>query len=189
MLTVAGKQITKEYYSSYPKYSYYFGCSTGGRQGLQAAQMYPDDFDGISAGAAAADCNNLVSWTGAFYLYTGTPSMTTFVTERQWTAIHNEVLRQCDGLDGVLDGIIEDPDLCNFNPDLLLCGSSSNDTSCLTPVQANTVRLALSPLYGEDGKLLYPAMQPGSEEEAFTWVYSGEVPLITEVRCIPRLTS
>jgi hypothetical protein len=88
--------------------------------------------------------------------------------------IHNEVLKQCDGLDGVLDGIIEDPTICDFRPEAIMCSSTTNSTDCLTPKQVDIVRGVLSPYYGEDGKLIYPAMQPGSEVYAVQKLYAGK---------------
>lgn len=62
-----GKQITQEYYGEAHKKSYYLGCSTGGRQGFKAVQSYPDDFDGVVAGAPAIDMAYLTSWSASFY--------------------------------------------------------------------------------------------------------------------------
>jgi feruloyl esterase len=153
--------------------SYYLGCSLGGRQGIKAAEMFPDDFDGIVAGSPALDFNNLASWRASFFTITGSINSTDFIAASTWTnLIHNEILNQCDGLDGVIDGIIEDPDLCNFIPDTLLCHYKT-PPDCLTPVQVEMVRKIFSPLYGEDGKLIYPAMQPGSEDMAISKLYAG----------------
>ena len=85
---------------------------------------------------------------------------------------HDEILHQCDGLDGVIDGIIEDPGLCDFCPKALLC-TNSTTTHCLTLGQVSKVRETFSPLSGEDGRLIYPAMQPGSEVLAVQKLYAG----------------
>jgi feruloyl esterase len=94
--------------------------------------------------------------------------------------IHQEILNQCDGIDGVVDGIIEDPTLCQFRPEALLCASgSTNSTSCLTSEQVRAVRAAFTDYYGVDGALIYPRMQPGSEIEAqFVYYATGADPLI-----------
>jgi feruloyl esterase len=90
-------------------------------------------------------------------------------------AVHEDVMKQCDGIDGYVDGIIEDPLLCDYRPESLICGANATDTStCLTGVQAETVRGVFSGLYGENGALVYPRMQPGSELEAAYIVYNGE---------------
>lgn len=88
--------------------------------------------------------------------------------------IHNEVLKQCDGIDGVVDGIIEDPNLCDFHPETLLCTDANSKADCLSSIQVEKVRKILSPLYSDDGNLLYPAMQPGSEVLAVTKLYAGK---------------
>ncbi|KAH8893014.1 tannase and feruloyl esterase [Thozetella sp. PMI_491] len=163
---VVGKQISAAFYREVHKKSYYLGCSTGGRQGFKSAQSFPDDFDGIVAGAPAIDFNNLNSWSEHFFLLTGAPGSPSFVPSSLWATVHQDILSQCDGLDGYVDGIIEDPLLCDYRPESLICApgtSAANSTTCLTGTQAATVRAIFSPLYGVNGTLVYPRMQPGSE--------------------------
>lgn len=170
---LAGKELTERFYKKPHHKSYYLGCSLGGRQGFKASEMFPHDFDGIVAGSSALDFNNLVSWRASFLPITGTVNSSNFIEAATWiTLIHNEILNQCDDLDGVMDGIIEDPSLCNFRPEALLCVKDMVK-NCLTPVQVEVVRKVLSPLYGVDGKLVYPAMQPGSEILAVQKLYAG----------------
>ena len=143
--------------------------------------MFPDDFNGIFAGTPAVDFNNLYSWRANFYPITGSINSSDFITASSWqTLIHNEVLRQCDGLDGVMDGIIQDPNLCVFRPEAIMCTGNSS-TNCLTPTQVEKVRQIFSPLYGSDGKLIYPAMQPGSEIVSATGLYAGVPWLLSQV--------
>ena len=180
------------YTKSFEK-SYYLGCSLGGRQGIKAAMMFPRDFDGIVAGSPALDFNNLASWRASFFPITGPIGSPDFIAASTWTTlIHNEVLNQCDGLDGVMDGIIEDPNLCHFRPETLQCATDTL-TNCLTSAQVEKVRKIFSPLYGEDGKLIYPAMQPGSEIMAVQKLYAGRPFSYSEVthraQPIPLLSS
>ncbi|EZF89027.1 hypothetical protein H110_00507 [Trichophyton rubrum MR1448] len=169
-----GKEVVAQYYNRPHRKSYYIGCSLGGRQGFQSAVKFPEDFDGIVAGAPGLDFNNLVSWRASFFPVTGSVESPDFITPKAWkTFIHREVLRQFDGIDGVMDGIIEDPSLCRFNADALLC-KPGEKTNCLNQVQVDIVRKIFSPLMGEDGELIYPAMQPGSEELATTKLYAGK---------------
>ncbi|KAM5475411.1 putative feruloyl esterase B-2 [Microsporum audouinii] len=171
---VAGKGIVARFYNTAHLKSYYIGCSLGGRQGFQSAVKFPDDFDGIVAGAPGLDFNNLVSWRASFFPLTGSSGSPDFITAMAWkTFIHKAVLRQCDSIDGVVDGIIEDPSLCHFNAEELLC-QAGQEKDCLTPTQVNIVRGIFSPLIGEDGRVIYPAMQPGSEELATTKLYAGK---------------
>src|ERR1700712_188411 len=108
---MVGKEITRLFYDTGPRKSYFLGCSQGGRQGIGAAEKYPDDFDGIIAGAPALAFNDLISWRASFFPVTGPSSSPGFISAAMWTGlIRNEVLRQCDALDGVRDGIIEHPE-------------------------------------------------------------------------------
>ncbi|KNG91276.1 hypothetical protein ANOM_000340 [Aspergillus nomiae NRRL 13137] len=155
--TVIGKQVTKAFYGQPHTNSYYLGCSLGGRQGIHSAVAFPDDFDGIIAGSPALDFNNLVSWRASFFPITGSADSANFISVSTWkNLIHPEVLAQCDTLDCVDDGIIEDPTLCHFHPEVEI------------------VRKVFSPMYGEDEQLIFPAMQPGSELEAADKLYSGK---------------
>lgn len=170
---VAGKQIVEQYYGSPHKTSYYFGCSTGGRQGLKAAQMFPDDYDGIVAGSPASDFNHLAAWSGHFITLTGlNASDPRYLGLPEWSAVHAEVLRQCDPLDGVLDGILEDSSICNFNPETILCSRSTDQsTGCLSNTQAQTVRNVFSPVYGLNHSYIYPRLSPTAELNGF--LYQG----------------
>lgn len=151
--------------------------------------MFPGDFDGIVAGSPALDFNNLASWRASFLPITGSVNSANFITASKWTnLIHNEILRQCDGLDGAIDGIIEDPGLCNFIPETLMC-TENTATECLTSVQVEMIRKVFSPLYGENGKLIYPAMQPGSEGMAVNKLYAGKPFSYSEVLDLPNLFS
>ncbi|THV02279.1 tannase and feruloyl esterase [Dendrothele bispora CBS 962.96] len=163
---VVGKTITDTFYDTPHKKSYYLGCSTGGRQALKTVQDFPDDFDGVVAGAAAADMNHLLAWSGNFFVITGNTSAPTFVPAQTWVnLIHPDVLDQCDEkLDGVSDGIIEDPDLCEYDPQGLVCkeGEDPAGGECITELQARTVREVFEPLF-INGKFSFPRLQPGSE--------------------------
>ncbi|KAK7026418.1 hypothetical protein VNI00_015653 [Paramarasmius palmivorus] len=147
---VVGKQITELFYGAPHTKSYYIGCSNGGREGIKSVQDFPEDFDGVVAGAAVLDANRAFAWFGHFYNITGTPSSPSFIPAKTWTStIHQNVLAQCDMIDGVQDGILEDPNLCNYDPSELLC-TYHNTTDCLTEAQVETVAKAtpsLSSLY------------------------------------------
>ncbi|KAJ5173313.1 hypothetical protein N7492_005906 [Penicillium capsulatum] len=172
---VLGKKLTKQFYDEGFNRSYYLGCSTGGRQGWKSVQKYPNDFDGVVAGAPAVNFVNLLSWSAHFYNVTGPRSSKTYLSPAQWKLVHKEILRQCDDLDGAKDGIIEDTDLCHPSLQTLICdGDTRNKSSCLTGAQVHTAQQVLSPLYGVNGTLLYPRMQPGSEVLTAPIMYNGE---------------
>lgn len=179
----AGKAMLSPFYGHEANKSYLLACSLGGRQAIQAADKFPADFDGVVAGSPATDFNNLYSWRASFFPITGANTSADFITPATWkTTIHEEVLRQCDGLDGVTDGIIEDSSLCRFDPDTLLCGanstttssSSSSNSSCLTTAQVEIVRKVFSPYDFANGTLLYPAMNPGGEIMSADGLYDGQ---------------
>lgn len=160
---VVGKQVTEAFYGKPHDKSYYLGCSTGGRQGWKMAQDFPENFDGVVAGAPAFSFNNLSSWSGHFYpIFTaagadGFPSAAL-------DAVDQAILDQCDLLDGAADGILEDASLCNFRPEALLCPSGSNNpnsSTCITSEQAETIRKLFADLHGVGGAFVYPRMQPG----------------------------
>ncbi|KAF1954562.1 tannase and feruloyl esterase [Byssothecium circinans] len=171
---VVGKQVSETFYGSAHKKSYYFSCSTGGRQGFKEAQDFPEDFDGIIAGAPAFSFDNLTSWSGHFYPITGPANSSTFVPRELWSTVHADVLKQCDMLDNYADGILEDASICNYTASGLLCGSSTNSSSCLTQDQVDTVNEIYSPLLASDGSLIYPRLQPGAEEQAFSILFNSQ---------------
>jgi hypothetical protein len=160
---VTGKDISQTFYEKKHTKSYYLGCSTGGRQGFKSIQDFPGDFDGVAAGAPAFAFNNLTSWSCSFYPLTGPPTAPTFVPADLWAIVHQDVLKQCDSLDGAADGILESPDLCNYSPTGLLCAPGQN-SSCLTEPQVATVRRVFSPIYDDAGSVVYPRLQPGAED-------------------------
>ncbi|KAJ6552983.1 tannase and feruloyl esterase [Mycena capillaripes] len=157
------------YYGAPAAKSYYLGCSTGGRQGTQAALKFPGDFDGIVAGSPATDFNHLQLWSGILSHYVEAPTSSAapspkFLPSALWAVVSAEILRQCDRLDGVVDGIITEPDACDFRPETIQC-TGGNATSCLTPTQVESVKNAFTPLFGVQGQLLYPRYSPGAEAD------------------------
>ncbi|KPI42681.1 putative feruloyl esterase B [Cyphellophora attinorum] len=178
------KQLTPQVYDGkdYTK-SYYLGCSTGGRQGFKSAQSYPEDFDGIVAGAPALAFNNLTSWSGTFYQLFQRAGPEGFPPPAKWPAIDAALLAQCDALDGSTDGIIENTNLCNaiFRPEALICGPSpANASECISGLQAATIRDLFSPTYGLDGSLIFPPLPaaPGVAGTAYSF-YAPEPFLYT----------
>ncbi|KAF2632005.1 tannase and feruloyl esterase [Macroventuria anomochaeta] len=169
----AGKSLVTKLYGKSHSKSYYLGCSLGGRQGIKSAEKFPDDFDGIVAGAPAVDFNNLVSWRARFFTITGAVGSPDFIPATAWkTWIHDEVLRQCDTIDKAKDGIIEDPMLCNFNPSTLLCKGNSTG-NCLLGPHVQQLKKIFSDYRFPNGQLIFPAMQPGSEVLAVDRLYAG----------------
>ncbi|KAF7323975.1 Carboxylic ester hydrolase [Mycena kentingensis (nom. inval.)] len=179
---VIGKQIVEAYYGRAHDKAYYLGCSTGGRQGIQTALKYPTDFDGILAGAPAINFNRLLYWTGACAQANGAPvespsSWAENIPLQTWQGlVADEVLRQCDALDGRVDGLIGEPDDCDFRPEALLC-ESDDAADCLTARQVDTLRTIYSPLYVDD-EFIYSRFDPGAEADAGSgFLLSGQFPV------------
>jgi feruloyl esterase len=161
-MTVKGKAIAEAFYSKAPQHAYWNGCSSGGKQGLKEAQKFPLDYDGIVAGAPANYWTHLMA--GDLW-----PSM---VTKKDPAAdlppaalevLHRAVLEACDSLDGVKDGLLEDPAKCHFDPAKVACKGTETE-NCLTAAQVESARK----IYGgaknpRTGKLIFPPMTPGSE--------------------------
>jgi hypothetical protein len=177
---VIGKQIVEAYYGRTAAKSYYLGCSTGGRQGTQAALKFPKDFDGILAGAPATDFNHLQGWSGFLSRYVGARSLNPaddtspkFLSAAEWSIVSAEILKQCDTLDGVLDGIITEPDECDFRPEAIQCAGNAT-ADCLTPIQVEAVKNIFTPLFGLHGELIYPRYSPGAEADPIAgFIFSG----------------
>jgi feruloyl esterase len=172
---VAGKEMVNAYYGSPPNRSYYLGCSGGGRQGIQAASMFPSDYHGVLVGAPALNFNYMSAWRARFFTLTGAVNGTGFISAETWQGlIHDEVLRQCDRLDGLEDGILGDSNLCSaiFRPEALICNGTAHN-NCLSSEQVEVVRQVFSPLYGVTGELIYPPLAPGAELQATDRLLSG----------------
>jgi len=161
-MTVKAKAIIQAFYGDAPQYSYWSGCSGGGKQGLAEAQRYPADYDGIIAGAAAYDMVPLhAGWIRIAQVVH--KSEESYIPPEKYLLIHDAVLRACDALDGVKDGLLEDPTRCHFDPQVLVC--KSGDTSpCLTAAQVEAAKQIYSPAVNpRTKKVLLPALLPGSE--------------------------
>ncbi|KAI1097979.1 tannase and feruloyl esterase [Jackrogersella minutella] len=159
------KEIITSYYASPDgiKYSYYAGCSTGGRQGLKEIQTYPDSFDGIIVGAPAWWTVHLAANTLQLGLYNRPDSAPSHIDPSIFPAIVAEVTKQCDPQDGLVDGIINDPYGCNFNFEALLCTPSSDPTSCLTPAQLATMVKFYNPWIDVNQTYVFPSMALGTD--------------------------
>ncbi|KAF2015237.1 feruloyl esteras-like protein B precursor [Aaosphaeria arxii CBS 175.79] len=164
--TVVAKTVIPAYYSQEISFNYYAGCSTGGRQGLKEAELYPDDFDGIVAGAPAWWTSHLQPWTIKVASYNLPTSADYHIPPSLFGVVQKEVMRQCDSQDGVKDGIISSPDTCSFRPEDLLCGESpTNSTDCLTAPQISTLYKLYSDFVGENQTFFYPHLNLGTESQ------------------------
>lgn len=143
--------------------------------GIKAAEIFPDDYDGIVAGAPTVDFNNLQGQRAMFYTVTGAVGSKDFISADTWTGlIHDEVLKQCDEIDGVADGIIEIPSKCHFDPNTLLCKEGKEGDKCLSLAQVEQLKKIYAPYTYPDGELIFPRMTPGSEIKAVERLLSGQ---------------
>jgi feruloyl esterase len=159
--SIEAKALIASYYGRGPRLSYWEGCSTGGRQGLMSAQRYPEDFDGIIAGAPAYDQIYISAWRMRL-LMAALKSPQQALPPQKLKLLNDAVLDKCDGNDGVKDRLIENPRNCNFDPSVLKCNGTET-ASCLTPQQLETVNTAYSDLRSSTGELLYPHLPFGGE--------------------------
>jgi len=161
-MTVKAKAVVDAFYGNAPTRSYFNGCSTGGRQALTEATRFPDDFDGIIAGAAANPKTHLDTWRIWMGLQT-LKDPETRIPKEKYPAIHRAVLASCDSLDGLKDGLISEPTSCHFDPQVMAC-QQGDGPDCLTPKQAQSVRTILGPAKSpRTGAEIFPGYQPGTE--------------------------
>ena len=159
-MAVTSKAVINAYYGSAPKFSYWNGCSAGGRQAMKEAQMFPGDFDGIIAGSPGLD------WSGrtaqAVRIAQSLQNEQARLTPAKTQVLHSAVMAACDELDGVKDGLIENPLACKFDPGVLVC-KGGEEPACLTQAQVDTARLIYSPIVDPKTKQEIPGLAPGSE--------------------------
>lgn len=167
MSVVQSKQIIKAYYETNHTYSYYSGCSNGGRQGLKNMQLYPADFDGVLAGCAPWWTTHFESWIVKVGLDNAPgPGQ---ITYPQFSLIEAEVQRQCDTQDGVKDGIVSDPKACNFYMNALLCPTNSTPSAtkptCLSWPQLQTLKKIWTDYIDTNATYVHPTLNMGSEAQ------------------------
>ena len=160
LTAIYAKDLIADYYGRPVDYSYWDGCSMGGRQGMLSAQRFPEDFDGIVAGAPALD------FTGTMLSYAWQSRAMSGMTLRPDAVnlLAERVYERCDPLDGLRDGLIDDPRNCDFDPALHLprCSEDGSRTDCFTPQEIGV----LQKLYSgprRDARNLHPGVLPGTE--------------------------
>lgn len=161
-MTVTAKAFITAFYGNGPRFSYWKGCSQGGRQGLREAQHYPRDYNGIIAGAPAANQPN--HYAGSLWVASATlEDLASFIPVEKYSLINKAVLASCDARDGVDDGVLEDPRRCDFDPKALLC-TSADSNACLTSAQVEAARRIYTPARNpRTGEEIWPALMRGSE--------------------------
>lgn len=168
VVSVASKGIIARFYGHAPRTSYFNGCSTGGREGLLLAQRYPRDFDGIVAGAPV---NFMGPLNGIYFSWlsktNANPDGSGILTFNKLPALHAAVLGACDGVDGVVDGQVDDPRACRFDPGAIQCADGVDQDGCLTAAQVGAARRLYQGPTDERGRRLYPGWEAYGSELAW----------------------
>ncbi len=160
LTAVTGKWLAAAFYGAPPRHSYFTSCSNGGRQGLMEAQRFPDDYDGVIAGAPA------YNWTGLFTGFVWNAQALSrpgaMIKAAKTPAIADAVLAACDALDGVKDGLLSDPRRCRFDPQTLKCADKETD-ACLTGPEIAALRAIYQGPRTSKGAQIYFGFLPGGE--------------------------
>jgi feruloyl esterase len=169
---VAAHAIIDKFYGHKAAQSYFVGCSTGGRQALMEATRYPEDFDGILAGAPAWRWTNQMvnaTWNSQAALKDSSA-----ITDGSVAILHKAVMDACDKLDGVEDGVISDPRRCDFDPKTLQC-KPGQTAQCLTLVQVDAAERIYNGAHKSDASRIFPGLARGSE---LNWprIWAGKYP-------------
>ena len=160
-MTVTAKEVIKAFYGSGPKLSLWNSCSTGGRQGLMEAYRYPEDYDAISAMAPANPMTELMTqsmWVG--WQPNRMPGAK--LSPAKLATVHSAVLKKCDRLDGLEDGLVMNPTACTFEPRTLQCTGADSD-SCLTPTQVDTLQAIHEGIRDANGNVVLGGWPWGAE--------------------------
>jgi hypothetical protein len=176
-MTAKAKAVIKAYYGKPQDYAYWNGCSTGGRQGWIEAQRFPEDYDGILAGAPAFNWDRFIPaelWPElVMNLNVGAP-----VSQSKLTAVTAAAIKACDGLDRVIDGVINDPRQCRFDPHALVCGrpGAPTDGTCLASQEADAAQQIWRGARGTHGEFLWYGLEPGASFAGLANSSSGTPP-------------
>jgi Tannase and feruloyl esterase len=166
-MTQTAKGAIKSFYGSAAQRSYFGACSNGGRQALMEAQRFPEDYDGILAGAPANSWTHLLTKALADAQAT-TLEPGSYIAPSKLPAIAGAVNAACDAQDGVLDGVLNDPRKCAFDPAVLLCKEHDSD-ACLTAPQITALKKLYAGPRDSGGRLIFPGYVPGAEQGGGGW--------------------
>lgn len=175
---VLGKKLIGSYYNESIAYSYFSGCSTGGRQGLKQIQRDPDMFDGALIGAPAWDTKNLMPWISKLATWNLPENAAGSINDANlFSRLQEEVLKQCDSLDGVKDNIVSSLSACrqHFDISKIRCDVTTNKTSCWTQAQINTAQKMYGDYTTQNGDLVYNGMDYSSEDGWGTYLLPADV--------------
>jgi hypothetical protein len=163
--TQTAKAIIAKYYGQPARYSYFAGCSDSGREALMEAQRFPNDFDGITAGAPAMNFITQNTFYHGWNVRANTDAEGhAILTADKLPILHAAAIAACDSLDGTKDGLINDPRACQFDPAVTRCKPGQDPNTCLTEQQVNTAREIYRGAHDTQGhQLVISGPQFGSE--------------------------
>jgi hypothetical protein len=167
-MTRVAKAAVHGFYGKTPQHAYFAGCSDGGREALMEAQRYPTDYDGILAGAPANSWVPLLT-AAVWDAQALTLDHASFIPQAKIPLIADAVVEACDGLDGVHDGILNDPRQCHFDPSKIQCKSGENTEKCLTAPQAAALKKIYAGPHDSHGHAVFPGYLPGAENGEGGW--------------------
>ena len=170
-MTVAGKALTKAFYGQAPRYSYFVGGSTGGRQGLMEAQRFPDDYDGIVSACPAIYFHRFVP--ASLWPQVVMQATTNLVTKAKLDAATAAAVKACDPADGVTDGVIDDPLRCGYDPKALVGTKIGNEN--FTAADAEVIRQIWQGPRAQDGSFIWHGLERGAD--MFAYAGTGGTPL------------
>ncbi|MBO9670742.1 MAG: tannase/feruloyl esterase family alpha/beta hydrolase [Sphingobium sp.] len=160
LTATTAKALAAAFYGNAPRHSYFISCSNGGRQGLMEAQRFPEDYDGIIAGAPAYNWTRL--FTGFVWNAQQLAKPGASITAAKVSALTSAVLARCDKLDGLTDGLVSNPLRCGFDPGDLKCAQTETD-ACLTDRQIDALRAIYQGPRKSNGQQIYFGFPPGGE--------------------------
>jgi len=162
-MTVSSQRLISLFYSRASERSYFNGCSLGGRQGLEEAQRYPQDYDGIISGDIAHNISDLYAARLTQHQFAHRTEQST-LPDAALKVLNDAAIQACDRLDGVRDGVIENPLQCRFDPATVVCGSPGAASDCLNAEQVETARFVYAPVKNPaTGAVVSNGLMPGSE--------------------------
>lgn len=170
--SVAAKDAIEKYYGKKASEAYFVGCSQGGRQALMEATRFPDDFDGIVAGAPAWHWTNQM--VGAVWNTLPSIKDASALTDETGAILNRAAIKACDKMDGVEDGIISDPRRCDFDPKAITC-KAGQTAECLTAVQVDAAEKIYAGAHKSDGTRIFAGYTRGSEVP-WARVWAGKNP-------------
>jgi feruloyl esterase len=169
VMTVNGKEITRAFYGKSANYSYYVGCSKGGQQGLMEAQRYPADYDGIIAGDPANNWTRFYAGSHLWYSIATLKDPESYIPASKTQILGDAVTAACDAIDGIKDGVLDDPRKCHFDPAVLTCEANQDPATCFTPKQVKAIKDIWSGVRTSSGKLVHEPLVPGAEAGPGGW--------------------